>query len=236
VQIFCGKYLKIGYPRPGMRDTFLFDLDGTLVTMELDFIFIRKHIDAIVVNYGYPEELLDAKVSTLETIKSAVTYAQAKGLDWEHLNQEASAYLKKVESEAASRAVPIEGARTILQILKEKKMKIGIITRNNRNVAVQVLKKCDLCQYIDVILARDDVNRVKPHPDHVVKGMQRLNSVPEQTVVLGDHHFEIVAGNRAGCFTVGFLSGSGTRETLKEADLILDSIKDLKAVLPQLEQ
>ncbi|KYK34756.1 MAG: hypothetical protein AYK19_02465 [Theionarchaea archaeon DG-70-1] len=217
-----------------MRDTFLFDLDGTLVTMELDFAQIRKEVDHILVDKGYPQELLDYKKSVLETINSAVTYLQENGLTWKELKKEVDTYLEKTELEAASRAVLLEGAKDILVTLKEKKKKVGIITRNNRRVALNVLKKSGLSPYVDIVLARDDVDNVKPHPDHVVKAVEKLDSTPECTVVLGDHHFEIEAGNKAGCYTVGFLTGSGTKETLKNADIILDSIKDLKGILDSL--
>jgi HAD superfamily hydrolase (TIGR01509 family) len=211
-------------------DTFLFDLDGTLVTMELDFIKIRKEVDQILVKWKYPHELLDETRSTLEAIREAVFYLKTHSQDGEGLRKEAETYLEQVEMDAASRAQPIEGAKTVLQILKKKRKKVGIITRNHRAVALKVLKRCGLEQYVDLLLARDDVERVKPHPDHVLEAIKKLGSVPEKTVVLGDHHYEIEAGNEAGCFTIGVLTGSGTRKTLKDADLILNSVEDLKEV------
>jgi HAD superfamily hydrolase (TIGR01509 family) len=217
-------------------DTFLFDLDGTLVTMELDFAAIRTEVDTILKARTYPEELLDTTLSTLETINQAVTYMRAQNLDWEGLKEEAEAYLEKKEMEAASKAVCIEDARNVLEILKKMKKKVGIITRNNRKVTLQVLEKCGLTPYVDILLAREDVENVKPHPDHVLRAIEQLDSVPEKTVVLGDHHFEIEAGNKAGCFTVGILTGSGTRETLKDADLILNSMKNLGEILTTAEQ
>lgn len=225
------KCLKMEQQRRGMRDTFLFDLDGTLVSMELNFAEIRKRVDTILVEQGYPQSLLDKERSVLETITAAVEYAQKKGLDWEVMKKKVETYLEEVELEAASRAVLLEGAEDALKELKERGAKVGIITRNNRKVALQVLKKSGLPQYVNIVLAREDVDNVKPHPDHVMKALEKLGSTPAQTVVLGDHHFEIEAGKRAGCYTVGVLTGSGTRETLKDADLILNSIKDLKDVL-----
>ncbi len=217
-------------------DTFLFDLDGTLVTMELDFVKIREEVDAILVKKGYPEELLDSTASTLETIVRAVAYLKDNDLDWETAQKEAEQYLGEQEFKAASKAVVIEGAEPVLKILKELKKKVGVITRNNRKVALQVLKECGLHKYVDVLLTRDDVDKVKPHPDHVFQAMKELDSSPERTVVLGDHHFEIEAGNKAGCFTVGVLTGSGTKKTLKDADVILNSVKDLGEVLTTVGQ
>lgn len=212
-------------------DTFLFDLDGTLVTMELDFFKIREKVDIILTEKGYPEALLDDTKSTLEIITDAVAYLKEHNLDWEGAQKEAEEYLEKEELTAASRAITLENAEHVLKVLKELKKKVGVITRNNRKVALQVLKECGLNEYVDILLTRDDVDRVKPHPDHVLQALKELDSSPERTVVVGDHHFEIEAGNRAGCFTVGVLTGSGTRKTLKNADVILNSIKDLGEVL-----
>jgi phosphoglycolate phosphatase len=217
-------------------DTFLFDLDGTLVTMELDFGAIRQEVDKILIKGGYPEDQLDEHVSTLETIGNAVEYLKKTGLEWKKVQKDALSYLEQSELEAAAKAVLIKGAHNVLQTLKEKKKKVGVITRNQREVALQVLKKCGLLQYVDMILARDDVGKVKPHPDHVLQAIKKLGSVPEKTVVLGDHHFEIEAGNKAGCFTVGFLSGSGNRETLQEAGVILNSVQDLEDILTKMVQ
>jgi phosphoglycolate phosphatase len=216
-----------------MHDTVLFDVDGTLVTMELDFVTIRKDVDRILVEHGYPEPLLDTTASTLEIIDSAVIYLKEKGLDWNCAEKEAKTYLEKIEIEAASRAVPIQGASHLLKTLKEKSMKVGVITRNNRRVAVQVLKKSGLFQYVDVILARDDVKQVKPHPDHVVQAVELLHSTCDRTVVVGDHRYEIEAGNAAGCFTIGVLTGSGDEETLNDADVVVGSVADVEALLEQ---
>ncbi len=217
-----------------MHDTFLFDVDGTLVSMELDFVQIRKEVDALLVSKGYPEERLNSTASTLETITSAVEYMRVKGLDWELVKKEADNYLERVELEAASKAVLIKGADTVLKLLKKHKKKVGVITRNNRRVVLNILEKSGLSVYVDIVLARDDVEKVKPHPDHVLQALNKLNSSPEKTVVIGDHHFEIEAGNTAGCYTVGVLTGSGTKKTLRDANMVVDSINDLKEIILEL--
>ncbi|MBU7019385.1 MAG: HAD family hydrolase [Theionarchaea archaeon] len=217
-----------------MHDTFLFDVDGTLVSMELDFVQIRKEVDALLVSRGFPEEQLIKTASILETITSAVEYMRVKGLGWKQMKEEADSYLERVELEAASKAVLIKGADTVLKLLKKHNKKIGVITRNNRRVVLNILEKSGLSTYVDTVLARDDVEKVKPHPDHVLQALGNLNSSPEKTVVIGDHHFEIEAGNTAGCFTIGLLTGSGTKDTLKDADMVLDSINDLKEIIMEL--
>ncbi|MBU7033384.1 MAG: HAD family hydrolase [Theionarchaea archaeon] len=216
-----------------MHDTYLFDVDGTLVTMELNFTQIKSEIRGILGNHGVPSHILDESTSVLESIKMGVEYLRDHALDWEGLKEEAETHLETRELQAASRAVPIDGAQEILGLLQEKGVKIGVITRNNRKVVMQVLKKSGLDTYVDIILARDDVEKVKPHPNHILSAIERLHSSPERTVVVGDHHYEIWAGNRAGCYTIGVLTGSGTRDTLRDAHLIIHSVRELKDFILQ---
>jgi HAD superfamily hydrolase (TIGR01509 family) len=212
-------------------DTFLFDLDGTLVAQDLDLELIQQQVDTMVIRGGCPEECLDKNASVLETIQQAVSYMQEHGMEWEGVKKEALSYLEQKELEAVPGAVCIEGAKNVLKILKEKKMKVGIITKNNRKAALQLLEKCGLHSYADVFLTRDDVEDGEPYSALVLQAVKELDSLPERTVVLSDYHGEIEAGNNARCFTVGVLSGSGTRVTLGNADLVLNSIRDLGKIL-----
>ncbi|MBU7016815.1 MAG: HAD hydrolase-like protein [Theionarchaea archaeon] len=215
-------------------DTFLFDLEGTLV-IGLDSERIRKEIQAYVVGKGYPSELLE-DTDAVETIMRAVEYVRVHEGNWELLKKEVGDYLEQKELEVASRAVCIEGGRNVLNILKERKKKVGIITRYSKEAALKMLMKCDLHEYVDVLLTRDDVDMVNLHLDLVIDALDVLDSDPERTVVLGDQPFEIEAGNKAGCFTVGILTGFGTRNTLKDADLIMNSVKNLGDILTMVEQ
>lgn len=217
-------------------DTFLFDLESTLVTMELDSDHIRKETDALVVKWGYPEELVEKSASALETVGQAVHYLRDRNEDWEGLKKEAEAYLKQIELEAASRATCIEGAKNLLEILKEMRKKVGVISSISKKVAQLLLNKCDLYAYVDVLLTRDDVDSTEPHLDLILNAVKTLDSIPERTVVLGNCCLEIEAGNKAGCYTVGILTGSEAKGILKDADLTLNSVKNLGEILIIVEQ
>jgi KaiC/GvpD/RAD55 family RecA-like ATPase/phosphoglycolate phosphatase-like HAD superfamily hydrolase len=217
-------------------DTFLFSLEGTLVAMEMDGEHIREEVDKLVVNRGYPEELLDNTEPALETLLKAVDYLRENNKDWEGLKREGFMYLERKEQEAVPRAICLEGAKNVLEILKEMKKKVGIITGMNKEGALEVLTKCELSPYADILVTRDDVENGEPHLNLVLKALKNLDSIPERTIVLGDHHTKVEAGNMAGCFTVGVLTGSGTKKTLQDADLILNSVKNLEKILTMVEQ
>ncbi|KYK38735.1 MAG: hypothetical protein AYK18_16770 [Theionarchaea archaeon DG-70] len=217
-------------------DTFLFDLEGTLVTMNVDVETLRQEIDTLLVEHGYPQELLDADRSPFDTVGQAIHYMRTHHGDWKGVKKTAESYLEQQGLEAASQAVCVEGAKPLLEILKKLKKKVGVITRYNREAAVQALKKCGLSTYVDILLTRDDVKNENLCFDLVLQAMKALDSIPERTIVLGDDPVLIEAGNEAGCYTVGVLTESGTRSMLSDADLILNSLKNLGKILTMVEQ
>ncbi len=214
-----GKGIKFAASSIRTPETFLFGLDGTLVTVDV----ARRDIDTFLKEKGCPEELLE-NVPVREAIQNAVTYLRDHWQDWEEVKKEAELLLEKAEIEAAPKAVLIEGAQSVLKILKEKKKKVGIITQSSMEAAMHILKKCELDLYVDFLFTKDMESK---NVDQVMKEL----SSPERTVIVGDHSSEIEAGNKAGYFTVGVLTGWGTRKTLKNANVILNSVKDLEEIL-----
>lgn len=191
-----------------MYEAFLFDMDGTLIRMKLDFKKMRADLEDII---GNMEGSILESISKIEDKK---------------LRKKALEYIEDQEKEAADKSEIIDGSMECLKYLKERNIKIGIITRNNRESTLLSAKKTKILDYLDVIISRDDVEKVKPDSMHVEIALEKLNSDSKKSVVVGDHYFEIEAGKKMGSLTVGLLSGSGTKETLKNADLIFNSIKE----------
>lgn len=191
-----------------MYEAFLFDMDGTLIRMKLDFKKMRADLEDIIGNM---------EGSILESISK---------IEDEKLRKKALEYIEDQEKEAADKSEIIDGSMECLKYLKERNIKIGIITRNNRESTLLSAKKTKILDFLDVIISRDDVERVKPDSMHIEIALEKLNSDSKKSIVVGDHYFEIEAGKKMGCLTVGLLSGSGTKETLKNADLIFNSIKE----------
>jgi len=71
----------------------------------------------------------------------------------------------------------------------------------------------DIFDYIDNIVTRDDIKHVKPHVDHVNKILKMMDIPGENTLTVGDHPTDIMAGKAAGTYTAGVLTG----RTLKDA-------------------
>ena len=72
----------------------------------------------------------------------------------------------------------------------------------------------------------------KPQPYLFEVSMKRMESLPEETAVIGDRlSTDILGGYNAGCVTIFVLSGINSMEDLGnweiQPDLIIENIKDL---------
>lgn len=84
---------------------------------------------------------------------------------------------------------------SLLQLRKIYK-KMGIATGRPREEAQYVIKKFDLNDIFDVLVAKEDVAREKPFPDPIIKAMEYLGA--KKSIYIGDSPSDVVAATAAG--------------------------------------
>lgn len=207
--------------------TVLFDFDGTLVQLNLNFPEIYREVYSIVKRYGvnpalYQDLFLIELVETITQELKEHNPEEAK-----KFNEEVEGFLRKREVVAAKEAEVVPGACQTLKKLKKKGIKIGIVTRNCKEAVEIGLGKNDFVY--DLLLTRDDIRPVKPEPHSLEEALKTLKSKPEGTIMVGDHPIDIRVGKRVGAKTVAVLSGKKTKEDFKafKPDLIIPAVSNL---------
>lgn len=177
----------------------LFDLDGTLVRTFIDFPGMRQAMRELSATYG-TSAVTDGEDDTL-TIVQKMVEALGEGLG-EEARRVAFAELERREVIGCAFPEPIIGAEQILRTLRERGIRVGIITRNCRRISQELLERLDL-EY-DILVAREDVTEFKPHPAPLLHACWALESTPDQGIMVGDLWADIAAGRAAGmCATIG---------------------------------
>lgn len=180
----------------------LFDLDGTLVETDIDFAKLREATLALIAEYGVdtlPLQSLDV-LGAIEQAMERLRLAGEPGRG-EELRQRAFARLRTMEMAYCAAPRPVPGMDELLKELRERGVRIGIITRNDRLVSLQTLEALQIPY--DLLFSRDDVRNVKPHPDHVTIALEQWSIPADRCVVVGDYWMDVEAGRLAGCRTVG---------------------------------
>jgi len=211
----------------------IFDFDGTLAVLNIDFSSMREQVLSLVRHFGIKEEWITERYM-LEIID------QVYPMLWEKNPSEASDFYQKahqaihaVELRAAEEGRLISGAEATLKILREKGVKIGIVTRNCEDAVRKVFPQID--HYCDLFVSRNSVRKVKPHPDHLTFVMESLKVSGEEAMMVGDHTMDIQAGKRVGMKTIGVLTGRTTREEFEKAgaDYILRDASEINNLLEE---
>jgi phosphoglycolate phosphatase len=206
----------------------LFDLDGTLFNCPYDFAAMREAVAALARRYGLSGDLFSG-TGILEGI--ARGQSLLPGEPGRRFRAEAEREVLRLELEGARHSAPLDGAAQVLSWLNGRGIRVGIITRNSAAIVRPLLEKAGF--HYDALLAREDVPRVKPHPDHIREMLGLLVVEPGAAVMAGDHVWDIVCARAAGLRSVGLTSGTSTREALLQAgaDAVLERISDLPAWL-----
>ncbi len=209
----------------------IFDFDGTLAALNIDFNVMREQVFELMKHYGVEEELIEERY-LLEIIDEVYQILWEKDpSDAEEFYKEAHQILHEVEMRAAEEGRLLPGTEKALKNLREKRIKVGIITRNCEDAVRRVFPNID--EFCDVFISRNSVKKVKPHPDHLSSAMKALDVSGEEGVMIGDHTIDIQAGKRVGMKTIGVLTGRTKREEFEKAgaDNILNDATEICRLL-----
>ncbi len=184
----------------------IFDMDGTLTESLHDFPAISRAL-------GLPpnEPILEA-LERLDPVELAKRQKQ----------------LAEIETEIAYQATPQPGAHDLLSELKSQGKRIGILTRNTKEIAHITLKACNL----DHLFHPDDVLGrsccpPKPQPNGILKLLSQWLITPADTVMTGDHKFDLLTARNANAIAV-YLDPTGNFPWQDYADYSVKSLVDLR--------
>ena len=210
----------------GPLEAVVFDFDGTLVTLRIDFGAMRDGVIELAEGRGLPRDLFDGRF-VLEAAGDATgLIARRDGsAAAETFRAEAHRRIEAPELEAARHCMVIPGATECLQALNGMGIKVGIVTRNCRRAIAPVLD--GWVDLIDALLPRDGREDVKPHPSHLMDALVQLGCPSQNAAMVGDHPTDVACGKSVGTYTVGVLTGNASPDDLTEADLVLESVASL---------
>ena len=205
-----------------MIEAILFDLDGTIIdSNEMIFQTFEKvfaeHLhqpitrDEIVTTFGRP----------LNEVFDEYMPGQGEAL--------AELFRVYVKDDAIAPAVLCPGVIPGLAMLKEKNLKLAIVTSKVKANVVQGLIDFDILQYFDVVVTPADTHEHKPHPAPALKALELLGVMPEQALMVGDSPYDIICGNEAGCQTAGVTYTAYNPQVLLDVNpnFMIDSVMQL---------
>lgn len=109
-------------------------------------------------------------------------------------------------------------------------MSLAVVTRNCREAVLAIFP--DLQDHCPCLLARDDVDHLKPDVRHLQQALEMLGA-PGKPAMVGDGQLDMRIGHALGMYCVGVLTGSSDEARLREAgaDIVVAGIEVLADAL-----
>ena len=212
----------------------IFDLDGTLVTFELDIRQWRKAVLDVMERLGFDRDGLDSNTPTQEILDFAKGQAGADGGSrFDELRRETFSILDALELSGAALSRVYPSAQEALREPRSKGVRLGALTNSGRAAALKTLTSSGLLGFFEFVLTRDDTETMKPRPEGLLKAVGMLGLTPGEVCYVADSVFVIMAANLPGVRAVSVATGSYGADRLRSegADIVVDDLSELPRAL-----
>ncbi len=212
----------------------IFDLDGTLIRSSIDFVKMKNRIIAYFRGLGVGSEYLSPSRSTFEIVQKGIELLRktASTEDVSIARRRINQIMTEIEMEQVSSVSAIPNVSKTMKWLRQKGIKIGILTRSCREYALKSLESSRLLKLVDYVAARDDVDRPKPDPDQVVMLADKMDVDLEETLMVGDHPIDALCARASNVRFIGVLTGSSEADAFKKIGCeFITSASDLPRLL-----
>ena len=197
------------------RQAFLFDLDGTLVDSVYQHVLAwREALEAGGIHLAVwrIHRQIGMSGGLFVNALARETGHEVSAEEAERIHQVHGEAFKRYASQV--RALP--GAQELLAYLTKAAVPWAIATSGRYESARLSLDMLGVGEEVPII-TRDIVRHAKPDPDLFLAAADRLGIPIEDSVVIGDSIWDLLAARRARALGVGLLSGGYGREELERA-------------------
>lgn len=201
----------------------IFDMDGVLLDS------MKFHVRAwqdVFKRYGLDIPALEVYNREGESWrKSASDFLIMAGLNpapdlVEQVFAKREQIFKKIfKPEVFADAIPL------LNLLKQKKLKLGLVTATLKKNVVNMLPE-NIINFFDALVCGGETKNGKPHPEPYLKALEKLRVSAKEAIVIENAVYGIQSAKNAGIRCIG-LTTSVPKEYLSKADYIMGSLCEI---------
>ncbi|PKR86183.1 pyrophosphatase PpaX [Heyndrickxia camelliae] len=211
--------------------TILFDLDGTLI--DTNELIIASFLHTL--NHYYPDKYTREDVLPFIGPSLKETFSS---IDVDKVDEMIERYRTHNLAHHDLLVKEFDGVYETVKTLKEKGYKLAIVSTKTSSTVRKGLKLTNLDGFFEIIIAIDDVQNVKPHPEPIEKALKLLGSTPQEAIMIGDNYHDILGAKNAGTFSAGVAWSAKGRAYIEsyEPDYILDNMRDLLKIVGAIDE
>ena len=178
----------------------LFDLDGTIIDTEK---YYRLYWPKAFAKFGYT--ISDEQGLGMRSLGSPYVEEYAEKLFGKKIDlTEIKKYARScVDESVAKNGLELkDGAIECLNFLKNKNVKIAIVTATAIERTEKYIKDANIEMYFNDIISAKNVPHGKPAPDVYITACEKLKIEPKETIAVEDSPNGVKSASAAGCNVV----------------------------------
>lgn len=202
----------------------IFDMDGVIINSEPIHDKVWKQFyeqNGVAIT----REELDSMrgIPPAATIRKFIPYI-ANEAEFQRLHDERADLLTQAFT---YNEIPlVNGIADFMQDLRRQNIHIAVATSTKRDIAIQVLQKVGVYNFVDVLVGGDEITKGKPDPDIFLTAAKKLGVTSHECVVFEDSQAGVEAGLRAKMHVVAMLT-THTKEEFPEVECVLNDFVEV---------
>lgn len=192
--------------------SYIFDFDGTIADSKQCSILATKEAF----------QILDLEIPSIEDIEyymgipieqsfKQMLSKQIDDIKFERLLDTFRQEYQRFENDSL---VLFPDMMNILKELNCQGKQCFVVSSKKTDVLLRNLQTLKIAQFFKDYIGSDQVENYKPHPDGILKLVERYQIDIEDSIMIGDAIFDIQMGKSAGCRTCAVTWGSHSEELL----------------------
>ncbi|MCL2518158.1 MAG: HAD family hydrolase [Oscillospiraceae bacterium] len=185
-----------------MYKSIIFDFDYTLADAT----------EGIVEAFYYGFDVMNLSRCEVNEIKTTVglplpaAFTQLTGIaDRDTIETFREHFRIKADEVMTAKTILFQGVVSVLEMLKARGIKTGVVTNKFRYRIDEVLKMYGISHLIDIVIGYEDVQNPKPAPDALLKAGEILGN---EILYIGDSLIDAESANRAGIDFIAVTTGT----------------------------
>lgn len=205
------------------KKAIIFDMDGVIIDSEK---YWKKAEYEVFTSLGVKITNEDSEMTKSMTT-SEVTKFWYRKYPWKNkdLNIVEQMVISRVIEFIENENCQMNGVKSFIEKLKTNNYKIGLATNSPNRIISVVLNKLDISHLFDSILSAEFEEKGKPDPTIYYNAAKRLETKPEDCIVIEDSYTGMLAAKNAGMTVIAYTNGN-KEFNYEIADYKLDSFEN----------
>lgn len=206
----------------------IFDLEGTLVNFQWNEKAAIDETLLVLESMGIKRKIFpNHDYATI--FNKALDECTNLGYEKDIVRHKISQIYDRYDMDALRRWSLRSDSFYVLNRLKERAIPISMVTNVGRKAVELLIKQTNIEQFFNIIITRDDVDRIKPSGEGIEKALKELMVNKSEVLYIGDSVTDILATKEVGMDSAIVIGGeSDLSEIMKyNPNFILKSLSEV---------